>query len=110
MGCIETMQSAKGNDVPNQLTMVGHVVVKHEGETLIDGHGSIFVSYGTLIAVKEHSTGKVVLDEYYWDYSVTTGKYRNQFLKENKGDTLRKIESGEYTEIDLADVKITLTL
>ena len=38
----------------------------------------------------------IVLDEYYWDYSSTTGKYRNQFLGEKKAETLKKIRSGEY--------------
>ena len=35
-------------------------------------------------------------DKDSWDYSVTTGKYRNQFLGENKAETLKKIKSGEY--------------
>lgn len=38
----------------------------------------------------------VVLDSNYWDYSTTTGKYRNIFLGEDKKTTQKKIESGEY--------------
>ena len=41
------------------------------------------------------------LDEHYWDYSATTGKYRNQFLGEGIAETRAKIESGEYILIDL---------
>ena len=39
---------------------------------------------------------QIYLDEYYWDYSVTTGKYRNQVLCENIKETRKKIDSGEY--------------
>ena len=39
---------------------------------------------------------RVFLDEYYWDYSRTTGKYRNQFLGEYIDETRSKIKSGEY--------------
>ena len=58
-----------------------------------------FRSYGSIVAKKE--SGKVYLDKYYWDYSVTTGKYRNQFLNEGIAETRRKIESGEYILCDL---------
>jgi len=44
---------------------------------------------------------KIILDSYYWDYSRTTGKYRNQFLGEGIADTRAKIESGEYKLADL---------
>ena len=36
------------------------------------------------------------LDENKWDYSVTTGKYRNIFLNETEKETEAKIKSGEY--------------
>ena len=35
-------------------------------------------------------------DENYWDYSSTTGRYRNKFLGETKKETQAKIDSGEY--------------
>lgn len=54
-----------------------------------------FQSYDSVIAVKQ-GNGKVVLDEHYWDYSRTTGVYRNQFLGENIARTREKIDSGEY--------------
>ena len=39
-----------------------------------------------------------------WDYSVTTGKYRNQFLNETKKETLAKLKSGEYIAVDFEAV------
>ena len=48
--------------------------------------GEVFQSYKSIIAMKAFECGntgnsyKIFLDEQYWDYSVTTGKYRNQFL------------------------------
>jgi len=45
--------------------------------------------------------GKVYLDNNKWDYSRTTGKYRNQFLGESKKETERKIKSGEYQLVNL---------
>ena len=35
-----------------------------------------------------------------WEYSKTTGKYRNMFLGEDKKETLRKLKSGEYIAVD----------
>jgi hypothetical protein len=61
--------------------------------------GYYFQSYNTIIAARIN--GKVYLDRDKWDYSTTTGKYRNQFLGEKKADTERKIASGEYTLTDL---------
>lgn len=58
----------------------------------------IFQSYNSIIAIKKYVEGKNA--EIYlgdnWDYSMTTGKYRNQFLREEKKDTQKKIDSGEY--------------
>jgi hypothetical protein len=54
----------------------------------------IFQSYNSII-VKEEG-GKTYLDERYWDYSKTTGKYRNKFLGEDKKATERKIKEGVY--------------
>lgn len=61
----------------------------------------IFQSYSSVIAVKDLETGKIQLDEKYWDYSVTTSKYRNQFLGEDKKTTEAKIKSGEYILVNL---------
>jgi hypothetical protein len=62
----------------------------------------VFQSYSTVIAVKRYGqTPFIVLDSSSWDYSTTTGKYRNQFLNETKKETLAKINSGEYALADL---------
>jgi len=62
--------------------------------------GRVFQSYNTIIAAY-FDDGKVLLDKQNWDYSRTTGKYRNLFLAEGINDTRRKIESGEYKLVDL---------
>ncbi len=62
--------------------------------------GNYFQSYNSVIAFRAND-GKITLDNYYWDYSRTTGVYRNQFLGEGIADTRAKIESGEYKLADL---------
>jgi hypothetical protein len=64
-----------------------------------DGNRIVFQSYNSVIAVKEN--GKVTLDNSTWDYSKTTGKYRNEFLNETKKETERKIKDGTYKLADL---------
>ena len=58
------------------------------------GGATYFQSYSSVIV--KRCKGKVTLDKEYWDYSTTTGKYRNQFLGESIVVTRKKIESGEY--------------
>lgn len=62
--------------------------------------GVYFQSYNTLIAFRNRN-GKVTLDRDSWDYSVTTGKYRNIFLGEDKKTTESKIKTGVYILADL---------
>lgn len=62
--------------------------------------GTYFQSYDSVIAFRDNNR-KIILDSYYWDYSRTTSKYRNQFLGEGIADTRSKIESGEYKLADL---------
>ena len=57
-------------------------------------YGETFQSYRTNIAA--FKDGKTYIDKYYWDYSATTGKYRNKFLGESIAETRKKIASGEY--------------
>lgn len=78
---ISNMTNARGNLVPNQFIITV-------------GNDIYFQSYQTIIARK--SKGKITLDKNSWDYSKTTGKYRNYFLNEEKKDTLRKIKEGIY--------------
>ena len=84
---LQNMLSARGNKVANQF------------EIFADD-GVYFQSYQTMIAFKPYA-GPVQLDRDAWDYSVTTGKYRNQFLREKKAETEAKIKSGEYILTDL---------
>ena len=88
MVTVLNMKSSRGNKVPNQF------LVWTEDDTLY------FQSYQTIIARRD-TKGAVTLDKNRWDYSHTTGKYRNLFLRETKKETLKKIETGEYQLEDL---------
>ena len=58
-----------------------------------------FQSYDVLVGKKTYVSGVLTdtyLDSTYWDYSKTTGKYRNIFLGEKKKETQLKIDSDEY--------------
>lgn len=69
-----------------------------------DGPVTYFQSYYSIIVKKiRRDCGKVdiYLDEYYWNYSKTTSKYRNMFLEETTKETQAKIDSGEYTLTNL---------
>lgn len=86
---VENMTSPRGNrEVPNQFIIYTEA-------------GTYFKSYASIIAFKPRGGGKVVLDENKWNYSTTTGKYRNQFLGEGIEETRKKIASGEYVLADL---------
>jgi len=87
---IENMISNRGYEVPNQF------IIKTD-------KGTFFQSYNSIIVFKSKN-GKTYLDKHYWDYSKTTGKYRNMFLGEDKKETLKKIKTGEYILKDLNGV------
>lgn len=84
---VSNMQSARGNDVPNQFIVN------------INGIGQFFQSYNSIIVAK--TPNGIILDSEKWDYSKTTGKYRNQFLNEGIAETRKKIASGVYKLQDL---------
>jgi|SaaInlV_100m_DNA_5_1039725.scaffolds.fasta_scaffold11845_2 hypothetical protein len=84
---VKNMISNAGNPIANQFIVDG----EHYGE-----EGQFFQSYDSVIAFKPANGSSITLDSRYWDYSVTTGKYRNQFLGETKKETQAKIDSGEY--------------
>jgi hypothetical protein len=81
---VRNMQSRNGNKIQNQF--------------IIDcDNKEIFQSYNSVIAVKDYNKGgQIFLDEYYWNYSRTTSKYRNMFLGESTKETEYKINSGVY--------------
>tara|TARA_Y100001951_G_C11233457_1_gene236023 strand:- start:214 stop:483 length:270 start_codon:yes stop_codon:yes gene_type:complete len=80
---ISNFTSNNGNKIANQF------LIEEKNKTT-------FQSYDSIIVVKDHRTRKTYLDSNYWDYSVTTGKYRNQFLGEGINETRRKIKEGIY--------------
>jgi len=84
---VENMQNTAGNDVPNQF------IIRTQD-------GTIFQPYQTVIAIRRNN-GDILLDKAYWDYSATTGKYRNMFLRETKPETEKKIKAGVYKLEDL---------
>ena len=89
--------SDRGNPITNQIIITD---TKKDRET--------FQSYDSIIAIKEYKPERysyavpeehktnVTLDEYYWNYSRTTSKYRNMFLNETTEETKRKIKDGTY--------------
>ncbi len=84
---VENMDSHNGNAMPNQFK-------------IWTSAGMIFQSYSSVIAIRDNK-GNVTLDRSKWDYSTTTGKYRNLFLSEDKKETERKIKAGVYKLDDL---------
>jgi hypothetical protein len=97
------MVSSKGNRVANQFIIEGCIIDLSDDQY----RGEMFQSYESNIAFMAfhcNNTGntyKIFLDEKYWDYSVTTDKYRNMFLGETKKETQAKIDSGEYKLVNL---------
>ena len=55
--------------------------------------GVVFQSYSTIIAIRTNDD-RIILDKDKWDYSVTTSKYRNEFLGLNTKEIRELIESG----------------
>lgn len=72
---VYNFESIRGNKIPNQFLIK---VTNDEGQM-----ENIFQSYETIIAKYNVTTGKLVLDKRYWDYSRTTLKYLKMFLEEN---------------------------
>ena len=97
---VSNMVSSRGNKVANQFILTSEV----NGVDIQE-----FQSYNTtIVRILDQGAGydhtnkpQVLLDVNAWDYSRTTSKYRNIFLGESKKDTQKKIDSGEYTLIDL---------
>ena len=88
---VENIESNKGNKIANQFVITD------------DKQNEYFQSYNSMIVKKDYEGDqvKIYLDQKYWNYSNTTGKYRNIFLGETIKDTRAKIKSGEYILTDL---------
>ncbi len=78
---------SEGRAIPNQFEIDGD-----NGERYFQSYRSIIVKI---------VEGKTYLDKKMWDYSKTTGKYRNQFLGETRKETQAKIDNGTYILADL---------
>lgn len=63
----------------------------------------IFQSYNSIIAKVNRKTNQITLDDYYWDYSVTTLRYLKQFLNISltKDEIKRNIDTGMYKTSNL---------
>ena len=89
---VENITSNKGNKIKNQFIITDNIGDKY------------FQSYSSVIVKKTnpyYQPQTIELDQKYWNYSNTTGKYRNIFLNETIKDTRAKIKSGEYILTDL---------
>ena len=88
---VQNMTSNNGNKIANQFVITD------------DKQNEYFQSYNSMIVKKDYESDqvKIYLDQKYWNYSNTTGKYRNIFLNETITETKKKIKSGEYILTDL---------
>lgn len=95
---VENITSNNGNKIANQFIITD------------DNGNEFFQSYNSMIVKKDYNDHsdqvgqgglKIYLDQKYWNYSNTTGKYRNIFLGESITETKKKIKSGEYILTDL---------
>jgi len=96
---VRNMTGSTGKEVANQF------IISEEGR---GANGNfiikeVFQSYNAIIAerIVWQDRTDIKLDYKYWDYSRTTGKYRNQFLGENTAETRKKIAAGIYKLADL---------
>lgn len=93
------MVSPRGKEVPNQF------IISEEGRGANGNFISreYFQSYQSVIVerITWNDRVDITLDKNYWDYSTTTGKYRNIFLGEEIEETRKKIASGQYKLADL---------
>lgn len=79
---VSPMTGRSGKAVPNQYVIT-------------TPYGDVFQSYDSVICILDNE-GNVVLDAERWDYSVTTNKYRTEFLNESTATTRKKIAAGVY--------------
>lgn len=89
---VKNMTSAIGNSIANQFILEN--AIQKVPNIMEKQIGTMFQSYGSSIVFK--TSTNTYLDKTFWDYSATTGKYRNIFLGETKAETQKKINSGEY--------------
>ena len=94
---VENMVSNKGNKIPNQFIIEEYL--HQDGSPSYTVKRKTFQSYKSIIArITGDPMGPdyIELDKDYWNYSVTTSKYRRIFLGEGTKETEKKIQAGEY--------------
>jgi len=70
----------------------------------------IFQSYNSIIAKINRTSGNIIIDDYYWDFSVTTLKYLKEFLyytthkRLSKNEIKKCIETGEIKTANLNSI------
>jgi hypothetical protein len=99
---VENMVSSKGNKIPNQFIIEEYL--HQDGSPSCTVKRKTFQSYESIIArITGDPMGPdfIELDKDYWNYSVTTSKYRRLFLNEGTKETEKKIKSGEYVLANL---------
>jgi len=82
---VSNMQNSRGNINANQF------IIRWKDYAL-------FQSYNSPIALIDYKNNTTYIFK-DWDYSTTTGRYRNLFLRETKKETLAKLKSGEYIAV-----------
>ena len=97
---IKNITSAHGNKIANQFIIE-------------DGNKIYFQSYNSMIACIDYSTKTITLGRDY-NYSKTTGKYRNKFFSEMGFDeiaTLKAIENAlknKMLTIGICEIEYTI--
>ena len=105
---VENMTWSRGNKIANQF-LINEKLEKHHYKYLCKKYNvkfqegiryfrTAFQSYNSTIVIilSNGYNQNILLDNNTWDYSVTTGKYRNSFLNETKKETEKKIKEGLY--------------
>lgn len=97
---VSNMIGKNGRSIPNQF------IITDEENPMSGNAVEYFQSYKSIIVKRDkfragETNRQVWLDVNKWDYSKTTGKYRNIFLGEDKKTTEKKIKDGIYKLVDL---------
>ena len=90
---VKPLLGRTGKPVANQY------VIEDQNHAYFQSYDSVIVKTTVLCDISQPL--QIELDHKYWNYSVTTSKYRNQFLNESTKETQAKINSGEYKLVDL---------
>ena len=87
---VSNFTNERGNKVANQFI-------------INDSEYTAFQSYQSIIVKTTFENGErvVYLDSYYYNYSKTTAKYRNQFLGCTSKEVEQRIKEGIYILTDL---------